>query len=73
MSLYKEHPIYGLGIRGAGADWHCRGLIYNADDKVTEIKKLERAELTFESEETAKAHALQLCKTWIDEQLGGIA
>jgi len=72
MSQYKNHPIYGLGIRGVGDDWYCRGLIFNADDKVTEIKKLEPAELIFESEETAKAHALQLCKTWIDEHSGAI-
>ena len=73
MSLYKDHPIYGLGRRGIGKEWLCRGLVYNAEDKVTVIKKLERAELSFETEEKAQAHALQLCKTWIDEQGGDSA
>lgn len=73
MSQYKDHPIYGFGRRGAGKEWLCRGLVFDAGDKITEIKKLERAELTFETEEKAKAHALQLCKTWIDEQNGEIA
>ena len=72
MPQYKDHPIYGIGVRGAGEEWHCRGLIFSSEDKVTEVKKLERAELTFETEEKAKAYALQLCKTWIDEQSGDI-
>ncbi len=72
MAQYKDHPIYGLGRRGIGKAWLCRGLVYNADDKVTQIKKLERAELSFATEKKAQAHALQLCKTWIDEQSGEI-
>jgi len=72
MSHYKDHPIYGIGVRGAGKEWHCRGLIFNPADKVTEIKRLECAELSFTTRSKAEAHALQLCKKWIDEQSGDI-
>jgi len=68
LSQYKDHPIYGFGVLAAADKWCCRGLVFDAGDKVTEIKKIERAELIFETEEKAKTHALQLCKTWIDEQ-----
>lgn len=68
MSQYKDHPIYGVGVRGAGKEWHCRGLIFNPADKVTEIKRLECAELDFKTRGKAEAHALKLCKTWIDDQ-----
>ena len=70
MSRYKDYPIYGIGVRGAGKTWHCRGLVFDPDDKVTQIKKLESAELTFRTTGKAEAHALQMCKTWIDEQSG---
>jgi hypothetical protein len=72
VSRYKSHPIYGIGVRGAGKEWHCRGLIFNAEDKVTEIKRLECPELTFKTRGKAEAHALKLCEKWIDEQSGEI-
>jgi hypothetical protein len=72
MYQYKDHPIYGIAVRGAGKEWHCRGLIFDPADKVTEIKRLECAELTFARKGKAQAHALKLCKTWIDEQSGKI-
>ena len=68
MPQYKDHPIYGIGIRGADDGWHCRGLIYDPNDKVTQIKKFEHTESTFKTIVKAEAHALKLCKTWIDEQ-----
>jgi len=68
MHQYNNHPIYGIGVRGEGKDWHCRGLIYNSDDKVTEIKRLECAEPTFKTRGKAETHALKLCQTWIDDQ-----
>ena len=71
MPQYKGHLIYGVGVRGAGEGWQCRGLIFDPDDKVTQIKKLEHAELTFKTAGKAEAHALRLCKTWIDEQSAG--
>lgn len=72
MHQYNNHPIYGIGVRGAGKEWHCRGLIFDPDDKVTEIKRLECTELTFATKRKAEEHALKLCKKWIDEQSGKI-
>ena len=72
MPQYKGHLIYGVGVRGASEGWQCRGLVFDPDDKVTQIKKLEHAELTFKTVAKAEAHALQLCKTWIDEQGGEV-
>jgi len=72
MHQYNNHPVYGIGVRGAGKAWHCRGLIFDADDKVTEIKRIECTELTFSTKRKAEEHALKLCKTWIDEQSGVI-
>lgn len=72
MHQHNNHPIYGIGVRGAGKEWHCRGLIFDPGDKVTEIKRLECAELTFATKRKAEAHGLKLCKTWIDEQSGEI-
>ena len=72
MHQYNNHPIYGIGVRGPGKKWSCKGLIFDPDDKVTEIKSLERTELTFATKKEAEDHALKLCKIWIDEQRGGI-
>ena len=72
MPQYNDFPIYGIGIRGPGKAWSCKGLVFDPEDKVTEIKSLERAELTFSSKKKAEEHALKLCKTWIDEQSQGI-
>jgi hypothetical protein len=43
-------------------------LIFEPEQKVAEIKRFECADLTFASKEEAEEHALQICKTWIDEQ-----
>ena len=72
MHQYNNHPIYGIGVRGPRKKWSCKGLIFDPDDKVTEIKSLEFAELTFATKKKAEDHALKLCKIWIDEQRGGI-
>jgi hypothetical protein len=71
MHQYKSHPVYGIGIPGLDKQWHCRGLIFDPDDKVTEIKRLECAELTFATKRKAEAHGLKLCEKWIDEQSDG--
>ncbi len=70
MHQHKSHPIYGIGIPGLDKQWHCRGLIFDPDDKVTEIKRLECAELTFATKKKAEEHGLELCENWIDEQGG---
>jgi hypothetical protein len=72
MPQYNNFPIYGIGIRGPGKAWSCKGLVFDPEDKVTEIKSLERADLTFSSKKKAEDHGLKLCKTWIDEQSQGI-
>jgi hypothetical protein len=72
MYQYKDHPIYGIGNRGPEKKWYGRGLIFDAEDKVTEIKRLESAELTFATKKKAEEHAVKLCKEWIDEQSSGI-
>jgi hypothetical protein len=72
MQQYKNHPVYGIAVPGPGTGWYCRGLVFEPDDKVTEIKRIESAGLTFTTKKKAEAHALELCKTWIDEQRVGI-
>ena len=72
MRQYNDHPVYGIAVRGAGKAWNCRGLIFDPEDKVTEIKRLDCANLSFATKKIAEAHALKLCKTWIDEQGGEI-
>jgi hypothetical protein len=71
MSQYNNYLIYGIGVRGPGKEWHCRGLIFGPEDKVTEIKRLECVELTFPTKKKAEVHALKLCRTWIDKQMEG--
>ena len=72
MNRYNNHPIYGIGVRASGKEWYCRGLIFDPEDKVTEIKRLESTEQTFATRKKAEEHALKLCKKWIDKQRGGI-
>jgi hypothetical protein len=68
MNQYNDHPVYGIGVRGTGKEWYCRGLIFDPEDKVTEIKRIECTELTFATKKKAEEHALKLCKRWIEEQ-----
>lgn len=72
MHQYKNHPIYGIAIPGLAKEWHCRGLIFDPVDKVTEIQRLECAELVFATKIQAEHHGLDLCKKWLDEQYGRI-
>ena len=72
MHQYNNHPIYGIGIRGPEKKWYGRGLIFDAEDKVTELKRLECPELAFATKKKAEEHALKLCKSWIEEQRGRI-
>ena len=68
MHQYNNHPIYGIGMSGPENKWYGRGLIFDSEDQVTEIKRLELPELTFATKKKAEEHALKLCKKWIDEQ-----
>ena len=70
MHRYNNHPIYGIGIHGSGKKWNCRGLIFDPEDQVTEIKRLECPELAFATKREAEEHGLELCKKWINEQGG---
>ena len=68
MHRYNNHLIYGIGMSAPENKWYGRGLIVDAEDQVTEMKRLERPELTFSTKKKAEEHALKLCKQWIDEQ-----
>ena len=68
MHRYNKHPIYGIGLTRPDNKWYGRGLIFDSEDQVTEIQRLERPEITFATKKKAEEHALKLCKTWIDEQ-----
>jgi hypothetical protein len=68
MHQYKKHPVYVMAVPGPQKGWSGRGLIFEPEEKVTEIKRFECADLTFASKEKAEEHALKICKTWIDEQ-----
>jgi len=72
MHQYRNYPVYGIAVPGPEKEWHCRGLIFEPEDKVTEIKRLESPDLTFTTKKKAEEHALKLCRTWIDEQRAGV-
>jgi hypothetical protein len=72
MHQYKNHPVYGIAVPGPGKEWYCKGLIFEAEEKVKEIKRLECAQATFTTKKKAEEYALKLCITWIDEQRTGI-
>ncbi len=65
---YKNHPVYAIAVPAPGTGWSCKGVIFEPEQKVTEIKRIECPDLTFATKEKAEAHALSMCKTWIDEQ-----
>jgi hypothetical protein len=71
MYQYKKYPVYLIAVPGAQNGWFCRGLIFDAEEKVTEIKRFECADLTFATKKKAEEHALKLCRTWIDDQRAG--
>jgi len=69
MQPYKNHPIYAIGVSQPGKLWHPKGLIFPTDLNATlEIKRLELFDLSFRTEKEAEAHALKLCRAWIDAQ-----
>jgi hypothetical protein len=66
MLQYKQHPIYAVAIPAAGGGWHCRGLVFEAEQKVTEIQRLECTDIIFHTKKQAEEYALKLCRSWID-------
>jgi hypothetical protein len=69
MLQYKHHPIYGVAIPGPERGWHCRGLVFEPDEKVREIQRLECSDLTFRTKKKAEEYALGLCRAWIDAHM----
>jgi hypothetical protein len=68
MYQYKKHPVYVIAVPGPQNRWSCTGLIFEPEQKISEIKRLECADLTFATKKDAEEHALKICRTWIDEQ-----
>ncbi len=68
MRQYKKHPVYVIAVAKPQSGWSCKGMIFEPEQKVTEIKRFECPDLNFATREKAEAHALNMCKTWIDEQ-----
>ncbi len=66
MLLYKQYPIYGVAVPAAGGGWHCRGLVFEPEQKVTEVQRLECTDLLFRTKKQAEEYALKLCRSWID-------
>ena len=68
MHQYKKHPVYVFAVPGAHKGWSCKGLVFEPEEKVREIKRFECADLTFATKKKAEEHALKICREWIDEQ-----
>jgi hypothetical protein len=66
MLHYKEHPINGIAVPQADGGWHCTGLVFEPEQKVTEIQWLKCTDLIFRTKKQAEEHALSLCRSWID-------
>ena len=68
MRQYKSHPVYVIAVAGPQKGWSCKGIIFEPEQQVTEIKRFECPDLSFATKEKAEEHALKMCRTWIDEQ-----
>jgi hypothetical protein len=70
---YKGYPIYATAalISGSQNRWKPKGLIFlgGLSDKIELHWPESLPGLMFDSEEAAKQHGLDLCKTWIDKRL----
>jgi hypothetical protein len=48
--------------------WYAHGTVFDPGTKMlTELQRLECIDTIFLTKEEAKAHALMLCKSWIDQ------
>ena len=46
--------------------WRSKGVVFDPEHPAQEIKRLEWGNVQFVSREEAEAHALSLCKAWVD-------
>jgi hypothetical protein len=71
MILYKSYLIWGRAVRvhpRAPEWWRSQGDVFTSSGKGSiHIKHLEG--VIFESKHAAEAHGLELCRTWVDENL----
>jgi len=68
MRQYKKHPVYVIAVPKPQNRWSCKGMIFEPEQKVTEIKRFECPDLNFTTKAKAEEHALNMCTAWIDEQ-----
>ena len=70
MRQYKGYFISGWALRTHGnrGKWRAQGcvLIPDRNGSVVEVKRIEGP--TFQVNEEAEAHGLELCKAWIEER-----
>jgi hypothetical protein len=69
MSLYKDHPIYGVAIPAPENRFYSRGLVFDRNlNQTIEIQRIESNQ-TFKTTKQAEKYGLELCKAWVDKQL----
>ena len=70
METYKNCPIYGSAVPALSSGWYAQGIVFDPGTKMlNEIQRLECTDTIFSTKEEAEAHALMLCKSWIDQHL----
>jgi hypothetical protein len=70
METYKNCPIYGSAVPALSSGWYAQGIVFDPGTKMlNELQRLECTDTIFSIKEEAEAHALMLCKSWIDQHL----
>ena len=70
METYKNCPIYGSAVPALSSGWYAQGIVFDPGTKMlNELQRLECTDTIFSTKEEAEAHALMLCKSWIDQHL----
>jgi hypothetical protein len=68
MVSYKGYLIIGEALKLHPDWWRSQGTIFmNNPEGYIHVKQLE--DVIFESKKAAEAHGLELCKTWVDQNL----
>jgi hypothetical protein len=68
METYKNCPIYTFAVPALASGWYAHGTVFDPGTKMlTELQRLECIDTIFLKKEEAEAHALMLCKSWIDQ------